>query len=392
MRSILHIDMDAFYASVEQRDNPDYRDKPVVVGADPKEGRGRGVVSAASYKAREFGIHSAMPIRQAYWRCPSAVFLPVRMHRYQEVSKKIFEVFHRYTDLVEPLSLDEAFLDVTGSSALFGSAETIGRRIQEKIWKEEHLHASVGVASNKFLAKVASDLQKPQGFVIVPSGKEREFLHGLPISRLWGAGGKTTQVLLKAGYQDIGNIAQQPQSALRSLLGKSGSHLWQLANGFDDRPVVPNAPAKSIGAETTFAKDTASSSTIRQTVLELSERVAYRLRTEGVGARGVMLKYRDETFRTFTRSLVLSELTNQSSDLYRVALRLLERISPTEKKVRLLGLTVSKLEPFDSAQQLSLFVHAKNRTHSLASAVDSIRHRFGRTMIQPGSLVEKPKR
>ncbi len=205
---IIHVDMDAFFASVEQRDHPEFRGKPVIVGADPKEGKGRGVVSAASYEAREFGIHSALPIGQAYRRCPHGIFLPVRMARYQEVSSHIFSIFRRYTDLVEPLSVDEAFLDVTGSLRLFGTPQAIGAQIQRDIWEDVHLNASVGVATTKFVAKVASDLQKPQGFVIVPDGTARAFLHDLPITRLWGAGPKTANLLQRRGYETIGQLAE----------------------------------------------------------------------------------------------------------------------------------------------------------------------------------------
>ena len=392
MRSILHVDMDAFFASVEQRDNPSYQRKPVIVGADPRGGKGRGVVSAASYEARQFGVHSAMPISHAYRACPQAVYLPVRMERYQEVSSSIFEIFYRYTDLVEPLSLDEAFLDVTGSHSLFGSAETIGRRIQEKVWREERLRASVGIATNKFVAKVASDLKKPRGFVVVTPQKEREFLAGLPVERLWGAGLKTTRKLHHEGYRTIGDVARQPQETLRSILGRVGIHLWHLANGLDDRLVYPNVPVKSIGAETTFAKDTASFLLIRQTLLALSERVGQRLRAEGLGAKSLTLKYRDDTFQTQTRSMVLSERTNQASDLYGVALKLLERISSPKRKVRLLGLVASKLKQLVSEQQLSLFDQQGTRNRSLTRAVDSIRDRFGDEMIQPGSLVDRHKR
>ena len=389
MRSILHIDMDAYYASVEQRDNPVYRGKPVVVGADPKGGTGRGVVSAASYEARDYGIHSAMPIGQAYRQCPDGIFLPVRMERYHEISGRIFAIFSRYTDLVEPLSVDEAFLDVTGSYALFGSPETIGRRIQEKIWKEEQLHASVGIASNKFVAKVASDLEKPQGFVVVPAGEEREFLKDLPISRLWGVGPKTARRLHELSYQKIGDVSRHSQEQLRSHFGKLGVHLWQLSLGLDDRPVVSNTHAKSIGAETTFSRDINSLSLIRQTLLALSERVAQRLRTEQFDARGLTLKFRNESFETVTRSQILSTPTDQAADLYTVALTLLNKVSFTKQKVRLLGLSATKLTSVHAHEQLTLFESGPQRNTQLSEAVDAIRHRFGDEVIQLGSLVDR---
>ncbi|GJL56357.1 MAG: DNA polymerase IV [Nitrospirales bacterium] len=391
MRSILHVDMDAFYASIEQQDNPAYRGKPVVVGANPQHGKGRGVVSAASYEARTFGIHSAMPIGQAYRRCPSAIFLPVRMARYEEVSKRIFEIFSRYTDLVEPLSLDEAFLDVTGSYALFGSAETIGRRIQARILKEEHLYASVGVATNKFVAKVASDLEKPQGFVVVPHQKIREFLRGLPLTRLWGVGPKTARSLQHMGYQTIGDIAQQSQEALRACFGKRGVHVWQLANGLDDRLVESRSSAKSIGAETTFSYDTDDGERIRRTLLALSERVGERLRAEQHGARGLTLKFRNAAFDTITRSQAWSEPINQSGDIWRHALTLLGRVGIGGQKVRLLGLSATRLTPLEAQEQLTLFESTCGQRGTLSQAVDTIRLRFGDEAIQLGSLLGKEK-
>ena len=388
-RRILHIDMDAFYASVEQRDQPAYRGRPVIVGADPQDGRGRGVVSAASYEARTFGIHSALPIGQAYRRCPEGVFLPVRMSRYQEVSSHIFRIFGRYTDLVEPLSLDEAFLDVTGSLRLFGSAEAIGRRIQTEILTETELGASVGIATNKFVAKVASDLRKPHGFVVVPPGQAARFLQPLPIERLWGVGPKTAGRLRQMGLMTIGELAARPQFGLAAALGPLGAHLWDLAQGIDTREVIPEEPAQSVGAETTFPEDTADPVRIRQTVLALSEGVARRLRVEAIQAGALTLKLRDETFRTQTRSVSLSEPTDQSRDLYRTALMLLERFPFSGRKVRLLGVTASRLSDLrGSRQQLSLELNpvgAKQRR--LTEAVDRIHARFGKGAIRPASLL-----
>ena len=387
-RWILHIDMDAFYASVEQRDHPACRGRPVIVGADPQGGRGRGVVSAASYEARTFGIHSALPISQAYQRCPEGVFLPVRMSRYQAVSSHIFRIFSRYTDLVEPLSLDEAFLDVTGSLRLFGSAEAIGRRIQAEIRAETELGASVGIATNKFVAKVASDLWKPNGFVQVPPRQEASFLQPLPIERLWGVGPKTAGRLRRMGYVIIGDVAARPQLELVAAFGQWGAHLWELAHGIDMREVIPEEPAQSVGAETTFADDTADPLRIRQTVLALSERVARRLRVDAMQAGALTLKLRDETFQTQTRSVSLSEPTDQSQDLYRTALLLLERL-PSGRKVRLLGVTASRLSDLrGSGQQLSLALNpvgAKQRR--LTEAVDRIQARFGKGAIRPASLL-----
>jgi DNA polymerase IV len=388
-RLIIHIDMDAFYASVEQRDHPACRARPVIVGADPQGGRGRGVVSAASYEARTFGIHSAMPISRAYRLCPDGVFLPVRMSHYQAVSTQIFAIFGRYTDLVEPLSLDEAFLDVTGSLRLFGPAESIGRRIQTEIRAETGLGASVGIAANKFVAKVASDLRKPNGFVVVSPGQESDFLRALQIERLWGVGPKTAGRLRRMGLTTIGEVAVYPQPALAAASGRLGAHLWELANGIDPRPVIPDEPAQSVGAETTFPEDTADPVRIHQTLLALSERVARRLRVGALQAGSLTLKLRDETFRTQTRSVSLSEPTDQPQDLYRTALLLLERSSSVGRKMRLLGVTASNLSDLRGpGRQLSLElnpVSAKQRR--LTEAVDRIQARFGKGAIGPASLL-----
>ena len=391
-RWIIHVDMDAFYASVEQRDHPELRGKPVIVGADPKAGKGRGVVSAASYEAREFGIHSALPIGQAYRRCPHGIFLPVRMRRYQEVSSHLFSIFRRYTDVVEPLSLDEAFLDVTGSLRLFGTPQAIGAQIQRDIWEEEHLNASVGVATTKFVAKVASDLQKPQGFVIVPEGTERAFLHDLPIERLWGAGPKTANRLRRRGYATIGQLASASREDLSAWLGKPGTHFWELANGIDDREVIPGDPAKSIGAETTFDRDTAETSMIHQALLELSKRVGSRLRAEGLQARTLTLKFRTAAFHTYTRSLTLREPTDQDSTMYRVALTLLDRLPCANEKARLVGITGSHLMKPEDFHQLSLFSSRQESQAHLMNAVDAIRSRFGVHAIQPATLLAKTRR
>lgn len=389
-RWIIHVDMDAFYASVEQRDHPEYCGRPVIVGADPKDGKGRGVVSAASYEAREFGVHSALPIGQAYQRCPDGIFLPVGMSRYKEVSSHIFSIFRRYTDLVEGLSLDEAFLDVTGSLRLFGTPQAIASQIQRDIWEEEYLNASVGVATTKFVAKVASDLQKPQGFVMVPEGTECVFLQDLPIERLWGAGPKTAKLLRSRGYETIGQLAAASCASLSTWLGKQGKHFWELANGIDTREVVPGEQAKSIGAETTFEHDTSDLQVIHQTYLELATQVGSRLRVEQVQAKTLTVKFRTAEFQTFTRSLTLQEPTDQDSTIYHHALTLLDRL-PMHKKARLLGVAGSNLVNSETFHQLSLFPAAQESRTQVTKAVDAIRSRFGDQAIQPGTLLSNPK-
>lgn len=385
-RGIIHVDMDAFYAAVEQRDTPAYKGKPVIVGADPRGGKGRGVVAACSYEARVFGVRSALPISRAYRLCPHALFLPVRMERYEEVSDRIFAILRGYTNLVEPLSIDEAFLDVTGSARIFGEPAAIGRRIKEEIWREERLAASVGVAPNKFVAKIASDLEKPDGFVVVhPEGIEA-FLKDLPIRYLWGVGEKTASSLKRLGLRTIGDLARWPAEDLSRRFGKVGTHLHQLSRGIDDRPVIPEVDVKSIGAETTFSADTSDLRQIRQTLLGLAERVSARLRGEGYAGSTITLKLRYANFTTLTRSLTLPEPAALTEDIYAAALSRLEKISLLGRRVRLLGIAVSKLTGESSPSQIPLF-RSDRRREKAARAIDEIRRRHGKAGITRASLL-----
>jgi len=390
VRSIIHLDMDAFFASVEQLDHPEFRGKPVVVGADPKGGAGRGVVAASSYEARPFGIRSAMPISQAHRLCPTAVFVRPRHDRYAEMSDRIFAILQEYTDLMEPLSIDEAFLDLTASQRLFGPAETIGRTLKARIRSELGLVASIGLAPNKFLAKVGSDLGKPDGFVVVAPGQERAFLDPLPISRLWGVGPKTEARLRRLGFQTIGQLAGTRAEVLEEALGQAGRELWDLANGRDDRPVEPEQEAKSIGAEHTFSEDTEDSAVIRRTLLELSDKVGSRLRQEGVLAGGATLKFRDHRFNTVTRAAILEPPTDVGDDLFREAWRLLQRVEWKGSRVRLVGVTATRLAPASgpAVGQLSLFSPARNAKQDLARTMDKIRDRYGQAAITRASLLE----
>jgi nucleotidyltransferase/DNA polymerase involved in DNA repair len=387
--------MDAFYASVEQLDQPAYRGKPVVVGADPKGGTGRGVVAACSYEARPFGIRSAMPISRAYRLCPTAVFLRPRMARYAEMSERIFDILRTYTDLMEPLSIDEAFLDVTASQRLFGPAAEIGRKMKARIRFELGLVASIGLAPNKFLAKVGSDLGKPDGFVVVVPGGERAFLDPLPISRLWGVGPKTEAHLRDMGFQTIGEIARTSMGALEEALGQTGRDLWELANGRDDRPVEPEQEAKSIGAEHTFAEDTADRTLLRRTLLQLADRVGHRLRRDELLAGGVTLKFRDDRFHTLTRAVILDNPTDVGDDLLRAVWGLLGRLDWKGRQVRLLGVTATRLQPAGQspAGQLPLFGRGPNARRDLARTVDTIQQRFGSDAIVRASLLDlSPRR
>lgn len=397
-RRILHVDLDAFYASVEQRDNPDLRGKPVIVGADPKGGKGRGVVAACSYEARKHGLHSAMPIGRAFRLCPDGVYLPVRMERYAEVSGEIREIFADFTDLVEPISIDEAFLDVTGSLRLFGEARQIAVAIKERIRKEQRLTASVGVATNKFIAKIASDLQKPDGLVEVGPGEELDFLAPLPISRLWGVGKKTEPKLRALGVKTIGDLRAVPLEALKRKFGLLGEHLHELAFGRDDREVAPESEPKSIGNETTFEKDVGDPKVLRRTLLALSEEVGARLRAEGYRGRTVTLKFRYEDFTTHTRSHTLGEATDADAEIFRTAAALLEGFLPLSgREARLLGVSVSNLETASAPLQLSLFAEDAGKRAAkppadarrrAAEAVDRIRDRFGWKAVTLGTLLE----
>jgi nucleotidyltransferase/DNA polymerase involved in DNA repair len=388
-RSIIHLDMDAFYASVEQLDHPAYRRKPVVVGADPRGGKGRGVVAACSYEARPFGVRSALPISQAYRLCPQAIYVRPRMERYAEMSDRMFAILREYTDLVEPLSIDEAFLDVTASQQLFGPAQTIGRTLKARIRSELGLVASIGLAPNKFLAKVASDLGKPDGLVVVRPGAEREFLAPLPISRLWGVGPKTEARLKRLGLQTIGQIARMGAEGLEAALGNAGRDLWELANGMDDREVVPEQETKSIGAEMTFEQDTDDREAIRKTILELSDRVGRRLRRERYVAHGVTLKFRDHNFQTLTRASMLPQPTDLGEELFRAASTLLQGVNWAGKRVRLLGVTATRLLPATTlpGEQLHLFRKAAEPKERLARTLDAIRERFGSAAITRASLI-----
>ncbi len=372
---ILHVDMDAYYASVEERDRPELVGKPLIVGGTPE---GRGVVAAANYVVRKFGVHSAMPTATALRLCPQAIVVRPRMSHYAEISSQIREIFDRYTPLVEPLSLDEAFLDVTGSELLFGPADEIARKIKRDIWTELRLIASVGVAPNKFLAKIASDLKKPDALVIVLPDQIEAFLDPLPVGRLWGVGRVTGQVFERLGIQTIGQVRQMPLDLLQREFGQQGEHLWQLAHGLDDRRVVPDREAKSISHETTFAADIRDREVLRAWLLELAEQVAYRLRRHHLRGRTIQLKLRFSDFSTITRAHTLSEPTDITHEIGDSAAALLEAALAGRKlAVRLLGVGVSGFE-VPGEKQLSLFPdESKKRDTRLDAVRDQIKEKFG---------------
>jgi len=379
---ILHVDMDAFYASVEERENTSLLGRPVVVGGSPE---GRGVVAAANYEARKYGIHSAMPAAVAKRLCPNAIFLPTRISFYSRVSDELRLIFGRYTPVVEPLSLDEAFLDVTSSGRLFGHPAEIGKCIKRDIASELGLIASVGVAPSKFIAKLASDVEKPDGFVVVYPGEEQTFLDPLPVGCIWGIGRSSGEVFERLGVKTIKGLRGLRPEILKSHFGRHGDHLWELAHGRDNRKVIADHEAKSISHETTFVKDLKNETELRAWLLDLTEQVGRRLRRLRLGADTVQVKIRFGDFQTITRARSLPKQTH-ALDLWEVAADLLHGcIVRDSRPVRLVGIGVSGLQKLDSIQG-DLFDHKSQLKQSqLDSVVDSIVDRFGRNALRRGS-------
>jgi len=386
-KSIIHLDMDAFYPAVEVRDHPELKGKPVIVGG----GRERGVVSSASYEARRFGVHSAQPIATAIRLCPHGVFLPVRMSRYKEVSRQIFEIFHRFTPLVEPLSIDEAFLDVTGVERLVGQPQEIALKIKQKVLEDTGLTISAGVAPSKFVAKIASDIDKPDGLTVVPSDRVREFLDPLPVNKMWGVGKATQQVLARLGVRTFQDLRQMPVGLLERTLGKHGAAMHRLAMGIDDRAVEPEHEAKSIGHEETFDRDILDPDQAKQEILSLAGRVARRMRQEHVRGRTVSLKVKYADFTQITRAVTLPEPVDDSGEIYAAACRLLEKTGVGKRPVRLIGVSLSQLSSPEKETQLRLFGQGREslKRQELNTALDSICDKFGEKSIRPATLVSK---
>ena len=384
MRAIIHVDMDAFYASVEQRDNPSLRGKPIIVGGHAQ----RGVVVAASYEVRPFGVRSAMPMARAMKLAPHAIVVKPRFSAYSEASEQVFAIFERYTPLVEPLSLDEAFLDVTASVGLFGPPADIARRIRKEIAEELKLPASAGIASVKFVAKMASDLAKPNGQREVRAQETVQFLAKLPVSRLWGVGPKTEEELTRAGLKTIGDVAARDVTWLEQRLGSQGRELWALARGQDEREVVPDRAAKSVGAEDTFEEDLTGMDLLRPHVHAQALRVGRRLRKAGVKGRVVQLKVKFSDFTTITRRTTLPSPTDDGQALYRAALELLER-AHENKPIRLTGVSMQSLGS-QEPQQLGLFAAPQppQRSQKLNAVLDRIADRFGSKAITTADVVE----
>lgn len=375
-RYIVHVDMDAFFAAIEQRDNPALRNKPVVVGADPKNGRGRGVVSTCSYEARRFGIHSAMPVSIAFRKCPRAVFLPVTMEKYSRVSSQIYEILYGFTPEIEPVSIDEAFLDITGSYRIFGTPLEICKLIKSRIREKTALTASIGLAPTMMAAKIASDLSKPDGLIEVKKEALLDFLWPLDVDRIWGLGKKAKEALSEIGIETIGDMARRDIQELRETFGKNGEHFWKLANGIDERELQVNAEAKSISNETTFEYDTSDKREIEEALLYLCEKVSSRLRHEGLKGKTITLKIRLTGFHTYTRDITIPKATNFTDVIYREIKYLHNNFDKKGKKVRLVGVRVSNLIPADFTD--TLFKDNVDQVREkLHKAIDKIRERFG---------------
>ncbi len=375
--------MDAFYASVEVLDRPELRGKPIIVGGPVN----RGVVSAASYEVRKFGVHSAMAMAQALRLCPQAVVLPVRMGRYADVSRRIMALLGAHTPLLEQVSVDEAYLDVTHWLPPGVTAEACARGLQAEIRRETGLGCSLGVATGKAIAKMASDLRKPNGCVVVPPGEEAAFLAPLPIGALRGVGTATERRLRELGILTIGELARRSESYLTERFGVAGGELLALARGIDDSPVVPERQAKSIGRETTFPADITERHVLTHTLLELADDVASSLRRHGLLARGVTLKVRYDDFRSLTRSQTLPEPVDVTEPLYQTAVALLKALNPAHP-VRLIGVTAGPLLPLTDRQP-SLFTESTvEKQRKVAGAVDAIRERFGDDAILRARLKE----
>jgi DNA polymerase IV len=384
MRAIIHVDMDAFYASVEQRDNPELRGKPLIVGGDAR----RGVVVAASYEVRKYGVRSAMPMARAIKQAPHAVVVKPRFSAYSEASEQVFSIFERYTPLIEPLSLDEAFLDVTASVGLFGTPADIARRIRKEIASETGLPSSAGIASVKFVAKIASDVAKPNGQREVRAEETVAFLAGLPVGRLWGVGPKTEEALKNAGVVTIGDVARKDAAWMEARWGASGRHLWELAQGIDPREVVPDREAKSVGAEDTFDEDLTGLEALSPHVHAQALRVGRRLRKAGVKGRVVQLKLKFSDFTLITRRLTLPSPTDDGQTLYRVARELLEK-AHEDKPIRLTGVSMQELGTESAgARQLGLFTEPEKpkRSDKLNAALDRIAERFGSKAVMTADI------
>lgn len=382
--SIMHVDMDAFFVSVELRARPELRGRPVIVGF-PAE---RSVVLSASYEARKFGVKSAMPMAVAHRLCPQAIVIEPRHKLYYEVSGQLMAIFESITELVEPLSVDEAFLDVGGAIRRLGAPLEIGHLIRRRVASELGITASVGIAASKFVAKIASTRCKPDGLLLIRPEETVPYLHSLPVNALWGVGGKTAEVLARMGIRTVADVAATPVSSLKKVLGATGEHVHRLSWGIDSRTVTPVRVEKSIGAEETFASDTADDALLHRELLRLSHRTAERLRASGMVARTVALKLRYADFSTVTRSRTVHTPLDSAQLIYGVAVQLLESLGSRPLTVRLVGVRAEQLE---TAAQTSLQLSLDRRDdnwRAAEQALDKVAEKFGSKSVLPARLLE----
>ncbi|MEO1583483.1 MAG: DNA polymerase IV [Planctomycetota bacterium] len=390
-RSILHADLDAFFASVAQRDDPSLRGKPVLVGGSGR----RGVVTAASYEARESGCRSAMPMVTARRLCPHAIVVRGTYDEYKRSSSAVFAIFESFTPLVQPLSIDEAFLDVTGSLRALGDAVSIARAIRERVLAEVGLTVSVGVAPNKFLAKLASDMDKPDGLTVIHSDRVQRTLDPLPVTRIFGVGGSAEKRLARLGVRTIGDLRKMPAEAIVTALGSFGERIHQLSHGIDDRPVVPDRVAKSVGHEQTFGEDLTEPDDVRSVMLDQSEQVSRRLRAKGRRAKTVTVKIRFGDFQTITRAHTLGRSTNETQAIYEAARELFDGwASAAFRPVRLIGVSTSQLSGEGEPDQAGLFddAGAQEKRRDVDAAFDAINDRFGKRAITRAGAMRPGKK
>ena len=373
-RKIIHIDMDAFFAAVEIRDNPKLRGKPVIIGSDPRQTGGRGVVSTCSYEARAFGVHSAMSSKEAYERCPQAIFISGNYEKYKSVGLQIRAIFKRYTDLIEPMSIDEAYLDVTENKLGIKSAVKIARLIQEDIWQELHLTASAGVSYNKFLAKMASDYQKPHGLTVILPDQAEDFLKQMDISKFHGVGKKTVERLHKMGVFTGADLLEVPEITLIDRFGRLGYDLYRKARGIHNSPVKSNRIRKSIGKEKTYGKILRAEEDIKKELTLLSERVALNLHQQEKAGKIVILKIRYENFSTLTKRKSLSQKTQDASQISQIALQLYEELSEKERGVRLLGITLTGFSNLEESEPFKVFLIQINAQNYRATRHYQVRY------------------
>ncbi len=388
--SIIHLDLDAFFASVEQRDNPAYQCKPLIVGGISGGGGNlnRGVVHAASYEARKYGIRAGMSIWEARQKCPQGIFVPSRISRYLEMSQKFFQICSNYTPLVEPLGMDELFLDVSGCESLFGPIEVIGRKIKERVYQELGLKVSVGIAENKFLAKIATNLGKPNGFYIIYSKDIQKILYHLPISALWGIGRKTEGLLKKSGIYKVEQLAKMSDSIIENLLDKNGKKIKLLAQGIDESPVTPLLIVKSISKEITFPANITEKEILIKELLKISQIVGYTARKEGYKGRTITLKIRFHNFITFNKSKSLENPTHLDDIIFKTIVELLDKVRLKKGGVRLLGIRLSNLTPGNKRNQLKFVRDKEDKLEQLSQSLDKIREEFGSKAITRASLLK----